>query len=389
MLVSLTALPEGCWSRKEIAEVAVVLGAGIDLTADGRIRLTAQIARPTAFAGGGETMGAGVGGPASWVVSAEGKTVEDAERYLAMKVPRDLYWGHSVILVIGEEMARKGTGMARNFFHRDRQPRETMWVMVARGEAKDFLETYWALAKTSAQAAGFLTRMETCYAVQLREYAEMLASKGVQPVATAVRTTEAGVTPGTAQQTKAPAYRQVELAGVAVFREDRLIGWLDAYETRGLLWLKGEAVKGVVTVPSPRERDKYVSIVVRRGKTKVMPVYDGEHLRFDVKVWVEGDMVEEQGREYLATPGKIRALEKEMAADIKRRAALALEKAQWEYGVDIFGFGDAFHRKYKKEWRELKDRWDEEFARAEVNIAVEAHIREIGLQTKRAGTPEE
>ncbi|MCL5289823.1 MAG: Ger(x)C family spore germination C-terminal domain-containing protein, partial [Firmicutes bacterium] len=78
-----------------------------------------------------------------------------------------------------------------------------------------------------------------------------------------------------------------------------------------------------------------------------------------------------------------------MAGEITKRAAVALKKAQRVYGVDIFGFGDAFHRKYKKDWRELKDRWDEEFARAEVNIAVEAHVREIGLLTKRASAPEE
>jgi len=387
-LVLLTGFLGGCWNRKEITEIAIVLGTGVDWTADGRIRLTVQIARPTAFVGGSEAGAGGREAPASWVVSAEGKTIEEAERYLAMKAPRDLYWGHSVILVFGEEMAKKGTDIARNFFQRDRQPRETMWMMVAKGEAKDFLETYSALAKTSAQAAGFLTRMKTCYAVQLREYAEMLASKGVQPVVTAVEVKEAGVTPGLGQETKSPAYKQVELDGVGVFKDDKLIGWLDAYETRGLLWLKGEVMKGVVTVPSPGERDKQVSIVIRRGKTQVVPVYDGEHLRFDVKVKVEGDMVEQQSRENLAKPEKIRALENEVAADIKRRAAIVLEKAQWEYGADIFGFGDAFHRKYKKKWRELKDRWDEEFARAEVDIAVEAHIREIGLQTRRAGTPE-
>lgn len=37
----------------------------------------------------------------------------------------------------------------------------------------------------------------------------------------------------------------------------------------------------------------------------------------------------------------------------------------------------------------MKDWWDAEFAQAEVNIEVEAYVREIGLLSKRAGTPEE
>ncbi|SHI86600.1 Ger(x)C family spore germination protein [Desulfofundulus thermosubterraneus] len=388
LILLLTGLTGGCWSRRELTEVAIVLGTGVDWMEDGRIRLTVQIARPGAFTAGSEA-GARGREPASWVVSAEGRTIQEAERYLAMKVPREIYWGHCIILVLGEEMARKGTGMITNFFQRDRQPRENIWVMVTRGEAKDFLETYSSLEKTSAQAAGFLERMKTGYSVQLWKLAEMLASKGIQPAVTAVEVKEAGITPEPDREKKSPPQKQVGLAGVAVFKEDKLIGWLDPYETRGLLWLKGEAMKGVIIVPSPGEPDKAVSIRIRRGSTKILPEYDGEYLRFMVRIRVEGDMVEQQSREDLAKPEKIKTLESEMADELKKRATAALEKAQNEYGVDIFGFGDAFHRKYKKEWRDLKDRWDEEFSRAEVNIAVEAQIREIGLLTKRAGVPEE
>ncbi|MBZ4653979.1 MAG: putative rane protein [Peptococcaceae bacterium] len=387
LLIFLTSSLAGCWNRKEITDMAIVLGTGVDWTAEGRLRLTVQIAEPGAFAG---EEAAGRGEEATnWVVSAEGKTIEEAARNLAPKVPRNIFWDHCMILVIGEEMARKGTNLVTNFFLRSREPREIMWVLVAKGEAKDFLETYSDLEKTSAQAANLLTRMRTGYSVQLWELAEMLAGKGVQPVVTRVEVKEAGVTPGPGQEMKPPVHKQVEISGVGVFKEEKLIGWLDDYETRALLWLKGEPMEGVITVPDPGEPDKEVSITIRRGSTKVVPEYDGKNLRFAVKVKMEGDMVEQQSRENLAKPEMIKVLEKEMAEEIKKRAFITLEKAQKEYGVDIFGFGDAFHRKYKKAWRELKNRWDTEFAEAEVIIEAEAYVREIGLLSKRAGTPEE
>lgn len=385
LLLLLTGLLGGCWNRREITEIAIVLGAGVDWTKDGKIRLTVQIARPGAFYGGGEG-GAGGREPASWVVSAEGKTVAEAERNLARKVPRDIYWGHCIVLVFGEELAKKGMRLAMSFFNRDRQPRENMWVMVAKGEAKDILETYSALEKTSAQTVGFLTRIKTGYAVRNYELSQMWASRGVQPAVSAVEVKDAGVTPGMGQEKKSPPYKQVEFSGAAVLKRDKLIGWLGPYETKGLLWLKGEPVKGVIVVPSPGEPDKKVSIRIRRGSTKIEPKRDGEYPVFDVKIRVEGDLIEQQSDENLAKPGKIKTLEKEMAQDILRITTAVLEKAQLDYGVDIFGFGEAFHRKYKKEWKKFRDRWDDEvFTRAEVNIAVEAHIREIGLFTKRLG----
>lgn len=385
LLIFLSGFSAGCWSHTESTEEAIVLGAGVDWTKEGLIRLTTQIASPDIYASAGG--GGGIAGtnPASWVISAEGRTIIEAENYLAMKVPKDIYWGHCVILVIGEEMAKKGTGMVISFFTRDNEPRETLWFMVAKGEARDFLETYSVLTKTSAQAAGFLTRMKKGYSVQLKQFNEMLASKGVQPVATLVEVKEEGVIPNMAQQ-ESPANKQVVISGTAVFKEDKLAGWLDEYYTRGVICLQGKTVKGAVCVlPSPGEPGKKVSITVRRENIKVTPFYDGENLSFDVNIRVEGNMVEQQSREDLAKPDKIKALEGEMEDEIKRTTTGTLEKAQSEFGEDIFGFGEVFHQKYKKEWRELKNRWDEQFSRANVNIVVKAHITDTGLLSKPVG----
>lgn len=348
VLIMLTSLLGGCWSRKEVTEIAIVLGAGVDLTEEGQLRLTVQIANPGAFAAIGEGSGEEKE-TTNWVVSAEGQTIEEAQRYLAKRVSREIFWDHCLILVLGEELARKGTDMVTNFFHRSREPRETMWVLIAKGEAQDFLKTYSDLEKTSAQAASILTRMRNGYSVQTWEFAEMLASKGIQPVATRVEVKETAITPGPGQEMK--VHKQVEISGVGIFKEQKLIGWLDDEEASGLLWLRSEPVKEVITVPSPGEADKEVSIKIRRGSTQVVPEYDGRNLRFTIKVQAEGGMIEQQSREDLAKPEMITALGKEMAEEIKKRVYVALEKAQREYGVDIFGFGNAFHRKYKKTGR--------------------------------------
>ncbi len=385
LLVLLSCLLGGCWSRSEIAEEAIVMGAGADLTEDGLIRLTVQIASPGALgASGGEVSGGG-NEPPTWVVWAEGKTIEDAERYLAMKIPRRIYWDHCVILVIGEKLAKEGTDIMSNFFLRNGEPRETMWLMVARGDARDILLAQPMLATTSAQATGFLTRMKTGYTVQIYEYAEMRASKGVQPVITGVEAQDFGESRGSGQGGDSPVQKKAELSGVAVIKNDKLVGWLDAHETRGLLWLKGEARRSAVIVPSPGEPENKVSIRIVRSSTKIVPEYDGENIWFDVSIYAEGDMVEQQSRLDLAKPEQVKALETAMSEEIKSRTVATLEKAQWEYGEDIFGFGNAFHRKYKKEWREMQNHWDEEFSRAGVNISVEAHVRGIGLLTKPAG----
>lgn len=385
LLVMLTSLLEGCWNRTELNELAIVLGAGVNLTTSGQIQLTLHIAIPQAFAGG---KGGGGKEPASWVVSGEGKTIAEAEGYLAKQIPRKIYWGHCAILVIGEQMARTGISQVTDFFLREGQTRENILIMVTKGEAKDFMETSAVLAHTSVQAIKFLSGKNSDYSVPLWEFAEMLESKGVEPIASWVDIKQTGSTPGS-DKGKSPVDNQVVVSGIGVFKGDKLIGWLNAYETSALLWLKGETMKGTVIVPSPAEPDKMISIQIRQGNTEVVPEYDGENLRFEVNIKVEGDVLDEQSHEDLTKTDKIKALEGEMVAEVKKRTSVVLEKVQQEYGVDIFGFGNAFHRSYKTDWRELKDRWDEEFARAEVKIAVEAHVRDIGLLGKGVGAVEQ
>ncbi|MCR4429604.1 MAG: Ger(x)C family spore germination protein [Tepidanaerobacteraceae bacterium] len=374
----------GCWSRRELNEVAIVLGAGIDAIDNDRIRLTVQVAIPMAFASGQESMG-GKKQAASMEVSSDGATIEEAERYLAMKIPREIYWGHCVALIIGENMAKKGVRTITDFFERDREPRETMWVMVAKGTAEDFLKTGSILEKTSSQAVGLLTRMKTGYAVKLFEFVEMLAEEGIQPAAAGVRVVEVNEASDESQQAETGG-RRVEMAGTALFKEDRMVGWLDADETRGLMWLKGQNLKGIITVPAPDEPDKMVSIRVKRNAREIKAESVDSIPTFKVKIRVEGDMIEQQSMGDLSEPEKIKKINDSMAAEIRKRAQSALRKAQDDYGVDVFGFGQAYHRRFKNEWKDIKHNWDDKFKQAKVEIQVEANVREMGLLTKRPGT---
>lgn len=375
----------GCWSRREINETAHILGTAIDLAEDGRIRLTVQVIRPTPAAGGGDAPGGGA--PTAWTVSGEGRTVREAARSISRKAFRELVWSHNLVLVVGEKMARRGTKMITNFFQRERLPRETVWMAVAEGEAAEILKGSFVLENATSLGAAYLFRNRIGYPVQLREYAEMLADEGIQPVLPRLRPAPGGSVQAPGRESS-PELTKFEVNGAAAFKGDRLVGWLSEEETRGLRWLKGEISKSYLVVPDPFEPDKKVTVRIARGKTKVLPEYDGTTPRFSVRISLQGDLLEQQGDTNLAEPEKIKKLAEKTAAVVRQEALKALEKAQGEFGADIFGFGRSFHRRYKKEWRELKDNWDAEFARAEVSVAVEVKIKEVLLATRRVSVPE-
>lgn len=66
-------LTGGCWDRRELNELAIVLGAGVDRLPDGRIQLTLQLARPSAFGGGEGGANVSMNQNIAWVVSGTGE----------------------------------------------------------------------------------------------------------------------------------------------------------------------------------------------------------------------------------------------------------------------------------------------------------------------------
>lgn len=387
-IVILTTTLTGCWDWQETSSLAIVLGTGVDLVDDNRIRLTIQVAKPSGFTFG-QQGGATQNVTASWVVWAEGDTIEDAEKNLSLLVSRHIYWGHNIILVLGDKIAMKGTRSVTNFFQRDTDPRELTWLMVSKGDARNFLQAHTEMEKTLSQYIGYLMRMHATYPVNLISFAEMLASKGVQPVLPLVQLKEVGAAPKTGIEEKIPIIHTTStISGLAVFKEDKVVGWMDVYESDGLRCIKETNAKTSIIIPVLEEPDKKVSLELLCFQTKVIPLYDGKNIRFDIKIKTKGELIEQQGIEELSVPEKMEIIEKEAEEEIKRRANAALNKAQKEYGVDVFGFGDAFHRKYKKEWKQLKDNWDEEFVKAQVNIDVKAEITHTGLTTERLSAPE-
>jgi spore germination protein KC len=82
----------------------------------------------------------------------------------------------------------------------------------------------------------------------------------------------------------------------------------------------------------------------------------------------------------LTQPDTFHELEIRQAVVIEEEINAALTKAQ-DWGVDIFKFGDEFHRKFPQEWSELEGNWDEIFKELEVNVEVIAKLSQVGITT--------
>ena len=78
-----------------------------------------------------------------------------------------------------------------------------------------------------------------------------------------------------------------------------------------------------------------------------------------LKAEAEADIVQNTTSLDMANPLVTKSLEQQLKKEIGNKVNIALVKVQKNKKADIFGFGDAFHRKYPELWKREKGRWDE------------------------------
>lgn len=376
LLSFLIIFSSGCWNRRELTDLAVVAGMGIDRTKEeGKIALTVQIIKPEAVKA--PTAGGGKGEEGALLMSSTGQTVLEAVRNLVMQSSRKPFFAHNKVIVVGEELARAGISPVLDFFTREHEFRRRILLLVAKGEARDVMEASGGLEKIPVDKIHLMVKTQkdvsTASMVKINDFVKKLSSKNTSPVASRIETL--GADQGKKEE------KQVGITGTAVFKKDKLVGWLNKPESRGLLWITGKVKGGIIVVKSPGDESGEISLEILLARSKILPEIRNGQVYITVEVQEEGNIGELIGTGNLTDPEKITSLEKRTAMVIKNEIKRVLEKAQHEFNADIFGFGEAVQRKFPKYWREIEDRWEEKFPTVEVTLKVNAKIRHVGLTT--------
>ncbi|UUZ92482.1 hypothetical protein LJK87_45300 [Paenibacillus sp. P25] len=176
--LALSLLLAGCWDRNEINDYAFWIGTALDLTKDGLIQNSAQIAIPAEFGG---KKGKG-GGKANLVLTATGKTLLNTLQTMQDKLPRKIFIGHRRAVFIGERLARHGLADIMDQFSRnpDTRLRTDIFVMNDR-EGKEALELNSPFNPFSAIAAVSQDRFCRLGDVALRDFLLDAGRDGIRP----------------------------------------------------------------------------------------------------------------------------------------------------------------------------------------------------------------
>ncbi|WP_127590324.1 Ger(x)C family spore germination protein [Paenibacillus lautus] len=378
--IVITLLLSGCWNRRELNELAIAVAAGVDWV-DGRYRLSVQVAVP------GQVAAKRSGGPQApaTLYTAEGDTIFEAARRITQISPRKIYFSHLRMFLMDEAMTREGIAKVLDLLSRDHEFRPDFYLVVTRGA-------------TAEETLKIMTTMETIpanklydslqisdqvwspsMAVTLDQLMNDLTSSGKHPVLTGLVITgnrDIGETKKNVENIYTPSH--LKYSGLAVFKLDKLIGWLNEKDSRGYRLIRGDVKSSVDFIPCRNEGKVILETLRTDAKMKGRIVQSRPEM--DITINIEGNIaaVECSGLD-LSQPATVRDLEVEMEERLTQNLESVINKVQTEHKVDIFGFGEALRRSHPKAWKEMKEDWnDRYFPNLQTHIHVDYRIRRTG-----------
>ncbi|MGG3159396.1 Ger(x)C family spore germination protein [Priestia megaterium] len=389
LILTMTLFLTSCWSKKELTDLAIVAAMGLDKTKDGRYHITLQIINPGNVAGGMQGGGGGTQSPPITIYSASGNNIVEASRRASSRISRRLYYAHTNLVVVGEKLAKEeGLDTLIDGLDRDPEFRNTSTIVIANhSTAADLVKTLTPVDKIPANKI-----LKTLEFTQ-RKWGENVKTS-LQDVMTSLESPGRGTVvsgfhlvgnPQQAQkldnlQESAPA-ATLRASGIAVLKQGKLVDWLYGKPARGTVWILNK-IQGTDININWEGKKEAIAYQTVRQKTSISSQVKNGQPHISVHTRVEGDIGDMEVPVDITNPKVIKEIEQSVSKEIKKELGTAVERAQ-KNKTDILGFGEVIHRSRPKQFKRLKQEWnDVYFPKLNVDITVEAYIRRAGLRNK-------
>lgn len=371
----------GCWSSREINTLAITICIGIDKTENGYL-LTEQVLNPKAIASQKATNESPV-----VLYTTEGKDIGEMTKRLTKQTSRIIYNTHLRMVVFGEDIAKDGIQDLLDYFARNYEYRTDFDFVVAKNTtAKNILSILTPLESIPGmEMYNSLKLSEENWAstksMRMIALINAIIADGKNPVLTGIEISGDEIDLNSTDALKqSEQIKKLQYTSLAAFKKDKLAGWLNEDESKGYNYICGN-VTNTAEYGSYGDKAKITFDVINTKSQMKASLINGKPA-IDVEISVTQNIGTVEGEFDVTKPENKEILNEISEERIQSLCEQAVYKLQNELKTDIFGFGEAIHRKYPKLWEKIKDDWNNEFTELPVNITVRVKTNQFGQITK-------
>lgn len=358
LLLSLT----GCWNYRGLNELSIVAGMAIDKYED-QYNISFEIMdlqKPTKTEG-----------PTSTMVFSSGSTLLDSIRNAKKQLSSKLYFGNMQVVIVSQSIAREdGLHSILDFLLRDAEIRETVELVVSQEElAKDLI---LPTGKVSGAVSYDIVRI-------VREDNSTVSSTVSAPVYQVYnKLEEPGYSIGL------PVFfcpsepntdtRHIEANGIAVFRQDKLVGFLSPQESKYLLMADRPLKGGVLAFYIPEITPHNISLEISDTSISRSYQYENGSLSMKLDIMVNAYLAEYPHKGSNLDFPPVSEISQSAENLIVENVKAGLKRSQSEFNADVLELGNHIYRTNLPLWKTLENDWDEIYQTLPIEVNATVHI---------------
>lgn len=364
MIILFTLIITGCWDSVELDEAIMVVGVGVSKDKDD-YHVVFEVISPSEV---NDTSGEII--HKSELLEIKSNSLKDASRELISFAKRRLFFTHTNIWIIHEEIAKSEDILIfLDILRRDNMIRLNSHLFITNVLPKEIFSTDNIFSEISSEEilssveyAKYVSRYPTG---KTRDFMRSMLSplnNGLLPTITTI---------------KDDGKILSKLTGAAVFKEGKMVGQLNERDTFGLLWVNKEAEGGTITI-SNDEIGGNASLKLKNSHINLETELQGETLFVYIHAKAVGSLADQQIKTSSIDKWSKTFAEK-ISEKIEADIESTLNKLQKEFKTDVTNIGRQTYRQQVHEFNKVKDNWGNVFSNAKVLIDVETVITDKGL----------
>ena len=358
----------GCYKQIGIDKFYYIIALGIDSSDNNLLKISVQTINNSSSSDSSSFPSTNYK-----IYSAEAETIDSAITILNNYLDKKINLSHCSAIVISETLARDGIQTYFNTFSNNTELRDSCKLLISSSTAYDVLDKVSNSGEIfSSRLYDYLTNSTsyTGYTIDstFGTLFQALENNYKQPSAIYTKTSE----------------NTIQNFGIAVFKEDKMVGTLDSLDTISHLIVTNELNNCMLTIPHPSEENEKIDIdfkLYKKTKISIDIINNSPFISLDI--FPEGTIRSSGNHLDYSNNSNFENVEKSLNTYLENIIKTYLYKISKEYDSDISGFSGKFSSKFLTEKDFQKQHWDKIFKDSFFKINIYTRINSSKLFNKQ------
>ena len=358
----------GCYKQIGIDKFYYIIALGIDSSDNNLLKISVQTINNSSSSDSSSFPSTNYK-----IYSAEAETIDSAITILNNYLDKKINLSHCSAIVISETLARDGIQTYFNTFSNNTELRDSCKLLISSSTAYDVLDKVSNSGEIfSSRLYDYLTNSTsyTGYTIDstFGTLFQALENNYKQPSAIYTKTSE----------------NTIQNFGIAVFKEDKMVGTLDSLDTISHLIVTNELNNCMLTIPHPSEENEKIDIdfkLYKKTKISIDIINNSPFISLDI--FPEGTIRSSGNHLDYSNNSNFENVEKSLNTYLENIIKTYLYKISKEYDSDISGFSGKFSSKFLTEKDFQNQHWDKIFKDSFFKINIHTRINSSKLFNKQ------